>query len=376
MINREGLFIYTPIVRENAEKLNSIKLEDVSKTEKKRPWKVHKKNSRLLSESFDRIGKEKKAERVFHCGDLLTFSACPSGHEKRLKRASFCRVRLCPMCGWRRSLKVAGQVQKIAHIANEQHKIRWLFLTLTCQNVEGYELPDRLDNLTKSWKRLTELKAFKENVLGFFRSLEVTRNTDILSSSWNTYHPHFHAVLAIRPSYFKGHKYIKTEEWVQMWKKAMRVDYDPIVDIRTVRAKRNRIMEEKILKEKGIELKSESGREDYLPASAVAEVTKYTTKSGDYIDPKKPDETDEAVQILDVSLRGRRLYAFGGILKDIYEYLKKNGSIEDAEADDADLIHTDDDLQTCTCSVCGSSFREEIYRWLPDMKNYYLFSKF
>lgn len=349
--------------------INSGKLEDKSKTKKDRPWKVHKKYSTLLSESYERIGKEKKAARVHECGDFLQFAACPNGHEKFLRRANFCGVRLCPMCGWRRSLKVAGQVRKVAHNASQTTKIRWLFLTLTCKNVEGYELPDQFEVLSKSWKRLTETKAFRDSVLGFFRASEVTRNSDLLSPSFNTYHPHYHVVLAVQPSYFKDkNKYIKTDEWVQMWKKAMRADYDPIVDIRTVKPKRNPTKEAIILMEKGLAPDAE-----LLPGEAVAELSKYAAKATDFIMPDNKIDTDEAVHILDLSLRGKKLFAYGGLLKEIYDNLRKSGEAEDVESDSADLVHTEDkEEKNCKCSVCESTFLEEIYSWLPNKKNYYM----
>jgi plasmid rolling circle replication initiator protein Rep len=355
------------ILSDTNKKINIDKLVDKSGTGKDRPWQIHKKKSTLLSESYNRIGKEKRGTRVNECGDFLKFAACPQGHEKFLRRANFCGVRLCPMCGWRRSLKAAHQVKKVAHQATKQMKVRWLFLTLTAKNVEGYELPDAMDVLSRSWKRLTETKTFRGNVLGFFRATEVTRNNDLLSKSFNSYHPHFHVILAVQPSYF-GKKYIKTDEWVQMWRKAMRADYDPIVDIRAVKTKRDLKMEEKILQEKGIREIVEG-----LPGEAVAELAKYATKADDFIIADNKIDTDEAVQILDVSLKGRKLFAYGGVLKDIYDFMRKNGDVTDVEDEAADLIHTEEkEEKNCKCSVCQSNFLEEVYRWLPERKSYFL----
>jgi plasmid rolling circle replication initiator protein Rep len=356
------------ILSDTQKKINIDKLVDKSGTGKDRPWQIHKKKSTLLSQSYTRIGKEKRGTRVNDCGDFLKFAACPQGHEKFLRRANFCGVRLCPMCGWRRSLKAAHQVKKVAHQATKQMKVRWLFLTLTCKNVEGYELPDAMDVLSRSWKRLTETKTFRGNVLGFFRATEVTRNNDLLSKSFNTYHPHFHVILAVQPSYFSGKKYMKTDEWVQMWRKAMRADYDPIVDIRVVKTKRDLKMEEKILQEKGVREIVEG-----LPGEAVAELAKYATKADDFIIADNKIDTDEAVQILDVSLKGRKLFAYGGVLKDIYDFMRKNGDVTDVEDEGADLIHTEEkEEKNCKCSVCQSNFLEEVYRWLPERKSYFL----
>lgn len=351
-------------------------LLDVSRTGKERPWKKHKSNSLLLSESYARIGKENKSEKVSCCGSVLKFNVCPEGHEKRLSWSNFCRTRLCPMCSWRRSLLIAHQLKLVAHEAVKRQPLRWLFLTLTIKNCSAADLQDTINQLMNSWKRLSERKVFKSSVVGWFRSFEIKRN--ILE---DTYHPHFHVCLAVLPSYFKKkEKYLKTQDWVKLWRDSLKVDYDPIVDIRTVKDKRNVEKEMKILEDKGID----------LAGSAVAELAKYSTKAEDYIvynhykqkqkgkevvlipdlksgiDEKK---TDEVVLTLDNSISRRRLIAFGGLLKEVWTELQAAGKLDDLEDDNADLVHVDEDTK-CQCSVCGSNMLEELYSWMPGLKNY------
>ena len=50
------------------------------------------------------------------------------------------------------------------------------------------------------------------------------------------WHPHFHALLLVKPSYFKGQGYIKQGDWVEMWSKALRADYLPSVNVKAVKA--------------------------------------------------------------------------------------------------------------------------------------------
>lgn len=355
--------------------LNAKMLVDKDKNGKDKPWHVHKYSTMLLADSYDRVQLFEKATAVRYCGSKLHFHSCPHGHEKRLTWANFCRVRLCPMCAWRRSLAVAHQVKTVAHIANQSMKIRWLFLTLTCKNVDSKNLADQLDLMMKSFRRLIELKRFKSNVLGFFRALEVTVNHEE-----NTYHPHFHVLLAVKPSYF-SHGYVKHNEWVNIWQKCLRAEYEPWVDIRVVKGKRNKQREADILRERGIVIKDDHFEEvslddDYLNDGAVAEIAKYTVKSKDYIVPDNPELTDDIVLTLHKRLQHRRLFAFGGILKDIWEYLKNQQKITDIESEDADLINVDGHDETCTCSVCGSDMLEELYRWVPDYNLYIQSKKF
>jgi plasmid rolling circle replication initiator protein Rep len=92
-----------------------------------------------------------------------------------------------------------------------------------------------------------------------------------------------------------------------MWRDAMRLDYDPTVDVRIVKGN---------------------------TAAAVAEVAKYAVKSKDYIIPDDWDLTQETVTLLDEVLSHRRFIGFGGIFKEVHRKLKL-GEPED----DGDLVH-------------------------------------
>ena len=87
-----------------------------------------------LSKIYDRLGKDKKAVRVCDCGSYLEFA-----HEVefdgtidekgKLHKAFFCRDRFCPMCSWRKTLKLYSQVSQIIPYIEKDYKC--LFLTLT-----------------------------------------------------------------------------------------------------------------------------------------------------------------------------------------------------------------------------------------------------
>ncbi|PTM51510.1 protein rep [Desmospora activa] len=315
-------------------------LQDRTKQGKERPWRKHKQESINLEESYTRLGIENKAERVAQCGCRLVFRECQSGHGKKLVAGYFCQVRLCPMCAWRRSMLVFKQTNDILHEATKERKLRFLFLTLTCRNVHSEELAETLDKLFKAWGKLSRRKAFKDSVVGWFRALEVTHKMHS-----DEYHPHFHAILAVSPSYFKKkEKYITQDEWVKLWQKSLGVDYTPIVDIRTAKPKR---------KGQGME-------------STVAEAAKYTVKPGDFLDPSDEMGTDLAVDTLDSALHSRRLVAYGGLFKEIRKRLKQT------DAEKADLVKIDEDgaPEGCTCEICGAIMQEVAYKWHVGLKNY------
>lgn len=138
---------------------------------------------------------------------------------------------------------------------------RFIFLTLTCRNAEGEDLSSIIDNLFHAYKKLTERKVFKQSVKGWFRALEVTHNLDKKSSSFDTYHPHFHVILMVNKSYFTDKDYyLSQKKWTSLWKDCLKVDYTPVVDVRAFKT-----------------------RSKISVSKSVAEAAKYTVKDNDYI---------------------------------------------------------------------------------------------
>ena len=210
------------------------------------------------------------------------------------------------MCAWRRALKVYSNVVKVLDGMDGSHV--FIFLTLTAKNCSGEELSGELDRLMAAWKRFEHRKPFKQAVKGWYRGLEVTHNVDLLSPSYDTFHPHFHCLLAVNKSYFKKQDYLTQEAWVELWQQSLKVDYKPVVDVRKVKGSHSK---------------------------AVAEAAKYAVKSSDIIIPDDWDLTVETVRMLDAALHNRRLVAFGGVMKEIHKRL----NLEDEET--GDLIHVE-----------------------------------
>jgi plasmid rolling circle replication initiator protein Rep len=112
-------------------------------------------------------------------------------------------------------------------IERDYPKARWLHLTLTVRNCPITDLRETLKLMNAAWQRLSQLKKFP--AIGFFKSLEVNRAED------GSAHPHFHILMMVNSSYFQGATYIRQDKWIEMWKKALRVDYDPSVHIQAIK---------------------------------------------------------------------------------------------------------------------------------------------
>ncbi len=304
-----------------------------------------------MAEHYGEAGLNKKAERMEQCADTLLFKK--SAEKLKLFQAYFCKVRLCPMCNWRRSLKIAFHNKQIVEAANERENLKWIFLTLTVRNVEGSELKNTMDVMTKAWNNFSRYAAFKKSVKGYFRAMEVTKNREKESEWYATYHPHFHVLLAVKPSFFTK-DYIKQAEWIAMWRKAMKLDYDPIVHVQRVKAKK----ESPDLNE--IEQDVKRAVEEQ---NAILEVSKYPVKDSDVIVGNSvTTDNVETVLDLDNALAYKRLIAYGGLLKEIHKEL----NLDDAE--DGDLIRVGEE----NADEIANGAIEVMAYWHVGLKNYVL----
>lgn len=202
-------------------------------SQRDKPWDKHRGNADKVANHY-RSAEEftKYATRIDFCSQLLDFKLIPDSDEGMLKlklaNARFCRVRHCPVCQWRRSLMWKAKAYQILPLIVEKYpKYRWLFLTLTVRNCPIDELRETLVWMNKSWQRLSQLQRFP--AVGWIKSMEVTRGKD------GSAHPHFHCLLLVKPGYFSGQEYLKQTEWVELWKRSLRVDYQPILDIQSVK---------------------------------------------------------------------------------------------------------------------------------------------
>lgn len=291
-----------PILPENKDKeKDSPALSDLSNRDK--VWDKHRSNSDTIGRYYDTSEFSKYSERISICSQLLDFRLVPnpeSGEYKlKLSSARFCHLRHCPICQWRRSLMYKARAYKaLPQLLIDYPKSRWLFLTLTVRNCDITNLRETVVWMNKGFKRLSELKSFPAD--GYIKTLEVTRGKKPPGSA----HPHFHVLMMVKPSYF-SHGYLSQAKWVEMWRKALRVDYKPILDVQALKP-------------------------DGSLIGLLAEVIKYSVKESDL--------TADCEWFLELTRQMHRMKAFslGGVLRDYFREL---------EEEPEDLIGKDDEQE-------------------------------
>lgn len=285
------------------------------KNKKPQNWDTRKDYTVQVADLLDtgEIRHQKLSARVSQCANVLNFGWVQS--ELKFKGAQFCRVRTCPVCQWRRSqMLLARFFEAFPRIKADYPTTRYVFLTLTVKNCPVSELRATVQHMSKSWDRLAKRKAFP--AIGFVRSLEVTKETDtydkvtkklIRKARPNYAHPHFHILLALKPSYF-SRGYLSTSDWAAMWQNALKADYVPVCDVRIVKAKK-------------ADSEGDSEAIDGIKA-AIVEVVKYTVKPSDMV------QDGGFLIALVEQLHKIRAVSLGGIFK---EYLAEQEEQEEED---------------------------------------------
>lgn len=270
----------------------------------------------------------RRADKIDQCGSFLQFrypidNAGNVSDQGKLFFANFCKDRLCPICNWRRSMKIYANLSKILTSEKIVGNYKFLMITLTIPNVFFSDLDAGIETLQSGFTRLMKKPVMKKVVLGYFKSLEITVNLRT-----GTFHPHLHILVAVPLSYGKKDSlYISHDELLHLWRESVKNPNITQVDIRLIKPKK--------------------GSGDSIQ-DAIKEVAKYSVKAGDY---KKL--TDEAILGLIDGIANRRLVSLGGVFKKASRLL----NLQDVESEGADLVHMSDELDEVSAYLIRS------YHW-------------
>ena len=275
---------YTDESKKNQEVKNNI-LEKCTEKKFKNP---------KFSNYIEPLISKKMMKLINECGDLLMFLSDFEMENKKLHKGSFCKNRFCPMCSWRMACKDSLKISILMeHLKKEGNK-EFIFLTLTAPNVKGDKLEEEIRKYNKSFDKLMKRNEVKNIVKGYIRKLEVTYNSDMSSKSYDTYHPHFHVVIAVDRSYFTSRNYINRDRWLELWQEATGDSSITQVDVR--KSKANNLKE-------------------------VYELAKYSAKDSDYLISRPVFETFYK------ALKGKRFIVYGGLFSEA-NIMYENGELD------------------------------------------------
>lgn len=215
-------------------------------------WTEKKISAGVVASRLCVIGKSSRYYRMKDCADTIVSDVCGKCEGRYIIQTNFCRDRLCPVCSWRRSRRLARRLSEII-TANEAEKhSRYIFLTLTVRNVPWEDLSKQIEVIMESWRRMDKRIKRAAAVMGWVRTFEVKR-----SREYSDAHPHLHILLQVPPGYFdkdSGLHYHKKDELIRQWRECLRAEYSPSIAINAVKDT------------------------DYEIGRVVSEITKYIAK--------------------------------------------------------------------------------------------------
>lgn len=260
-------------------------------------WDRHKAQAQApaLVEALQAVLGYRYAGEVVRCSTVLALRRDKATGELGVRPFESCRRRWCPVCAWRKSLRQwAHLAERLPSLIEQHGPVRWVLLTLTVRNCAVDDLPATIDVMTEGWRRLTAPRIALGRLWpasAWIRALEITFPRP------GEAHPHFHALLAVKPSYFT-HAYVPQAEWVRRWRQACKLDYDPVVDVRRVKPLSPAV--------------AQACGEAFAEAmGGLREVSKYVTKPADL-----GERAGDAVQGL-AALKNRRFIDSGGWLRGV-----------------------------------------------------------
>lgn len=305
----------------NTRKKSSQRRKDIleiGKEKKKRIRRTRKYGEGRLTEGT--------LERMDDCGSFWEFAADETMEKKRTLRTNRCKSRWCPRCAWLQARKDAFKIATLMKWIKEQGEGRekgkeFLFLTLTAPNVKADKLKEAITEYNLNFKKLTKRKEVEGVINGYMRKLEVTYNKEPIitpemwhgnrekhiksmrkyfqslglhigdaNPNYDTYHPHFHVLVAVNKSYFKSASYITPQTWLSLWR-------DVMGDTSITQVKAQRVI-------------ANSGKE-------IGEMAKYAAKDEDYT------FSQEVFDVFYKALAGRQTATYSGLFAEAHKMYKK-----------------------------------------------------
>ena len=252
-----------------------------------------------------------------------------------------CRSRHCQNCQRIKAFVWQEKMKEIfPDLISKYPNHKYLFITFTVKNPKLKNLKSVLICMSRAYAKMFQRKAFKKWFVGDIRSTEITRG----NSGEDEAHPHFHALICVHPTYFKGSNYMSADVWGQNWGECLESEFKkegleynaadypkgfPRVDIRLAKsADRKTDITNKNITEHGEQL--------------INYVLKYSVKGSDLL---KNGKADAWFWEFDKQVKNIRMIAASGDIKkslaklerDQFDYYKEQEKIEKLISDDVNF---------------------------------------
>ncbi|MBO3314523.1 protein rep [Clostridium perfringens] len=364
---------------------------------------ILKRMSMDIATVFRQLGKDNKADLIKGCNSLRYIKQCLAHPEHKEFKVNYCKDRFCPICSHLKAHKQTEMLHTILSSMQKDNNYKnsyLIFVTLTQRNVLPGELSEEVDKTTKALTKLMKTDPL-------FKDYKTKKNGKVVvnkapcqgviikkecTSSYKEqlksidFNPHIHLLLLVRKDYWNQ----KSKQWThkklgQKWKKALGIDYTPVVWVSLVR--NGELISDKNQEVHDIDPKEAKNQKNNLshlePSGALKEIGKYEAKESDMLPIKKDKEgnininwSDARIVIGEIykAYNRKRTLTYTGEFK-----RQKERLFGKKEADDlVDDIHGNeliDLFKRKTCKKCGAPVEEKLQKYGGKTKSYYDLSK-
>lgn len=323
------------IISQNLQHVNIIVAKSSHVPEK---WADKRKMALAVSRRISEINGnsngyyKRRSERMANCSTELVYYYCHDCGHVQISHARLCRDRVCPICTWRSALRHYAEMIQTLDVFYGKHSngVSAYFVTLTVPNCEPSHIDRTLSDMSLKWNKICHRAWYKENIVGWARRVEITYNKET-----GKLHPHFHLILLS-----KSIPYTIVQQWLQYNTDATAAAQD----MQRIDAASTEPVD---LEEPNRSI-----------VGAILETFKYTTKSSDIL--------SMPLSVLRQYLNGidgKRLIAYGGLIKDIRaELLFSDESEAGEETSDNEGLCVHCHSPKVEQMVAAWSFDAETYR--------------
>ncbi|MEH7356301.1 protein rep [Neobacillus drentensis] len=131
------------------------------------------------------------------------------------------------LLSWERAVELAYLNHQVITEVNNKQQVNWLLVDLGLENITMEQINQILDKMLIGFNRLFKYKSIQQASLGYFRMLDIVKKGD-------RYHPRIHILLPMIKSYFQGRYYIKYDNWISLWSRAVGIENGLFVKVKVV----------------------------------------------------------------------------------------------------------------------------------------------
>ena len=260
--------------------------------------------------------------RIKDCGHFFHAITDKDFDKTKIILTNRCKDRFCPYCSYFKAREEAIKILILMSYIKEIEDKEFIFISLTSPNVTADELSDEITDYNESFRRLIQRKKVDFINQGYVRKLEITYNSELViteelyfkqkdywdrrglkvgdtNPNYDTYHPHFHIIMAVNKSYFTDSKYyINQKEWLDLWRDCKRDETITQVNVKKVRKDSDK---------------------------SHLELAKYTAKDSDYL------INQSVFDVFYEALYRRRVMVYNKLFNKAHNLYKEYQALEDDE---------------------------------------------